>query len=104
MVQGAWGVVPTHLNELSPDEVRGTLPGFAYQTGNLLAAVTANAQLWIAKWHGGDLAFAMSTWIAGVALLLALLAWLGPEAHGVRFGKPRATTGGQPDGLLESEV
>lgn len=104
MVQGAWGVVPTHLNELSPDEVRGTLPGFAYQTGNLLAAVTANAQLWIAKWHGGDLAFAMSAWIIGVALLLAVLAWLGPEAHGVRFGKARPGTGSQPEGLLEFRV
>ena len=41
MVQGAWGVVPVHLNELSPDAVRGTLPGFAYQGGNLLASVTA---------------------------------------------------------------
>ena len=94
MVQGAWGVVPTHLNELSPDEVRGTLPGFAYQTGNLLAAVTANAQLWIAQRHGGDLAFAMSLWIAVVAVLLALLAWLGPEAHGVRFGRTTPKAGG----------
>jgi SHS family lactate transporter-like MFS transporter len=93
MVQGAWGVVPTHLNELAPDEVRGTLPGFAYQTGNLLAAVTANAQLWIAQWHGGDLAFAMSLWIAVVAVLLALLAWLGPEAHGVRFGQATPKAG-----------
>ena len=41
MVQGAWGVVPVHLNELSPDAVRGTLPGFAYQGGNLLASFTA---------------------------------------------------------------
>ncbi|RDJ00018.1 MFS transporter [Dyella solisilvae] len=104
MVQGAWGVVPTHLNELSPDEVRGTLPGFAYQTGNLLAAVTANAQLWIGGWRGGDLAFAMSDWIAAVAVLLALLAWLGPEAHGVRFGRRAAAAGGQPEGLLESRV
>lgn len=87
MVQGAWGVVPTHLNELSPDAVRGTLPGFAYQMGNLLAAITATAQTWIAQWRGGDFAFAMSLWIAGVAVLLALLAWLGPEARGVRFGK-----------------
>ncbi len=87
MVQGAWGVVPTHLNELSPDAVRGTLPGFAYQMGNLLAAITATAQTWIADWRGGDLAFAMSFWIAAVAVLLALLAWLGPEAHGVRFGQ-----------------
>ncbi|MEI7037760.1 MFS transporter [Fulvimonas yonginensis] len=89
MVQGAWGVVPTHLNELSPEHVRGTLPGFAYQTGNLLAAVTATAQAWIARAHGGDYAFAMSAWIAVVALLLALLAWLGPEARGVGFGEAR---------------
>jgi SHS family lactate transporter-like MFS transporter len=93
MVQGAWGVVPTHLNELSPDAVRGTLPGFAYQMGNLLAAITATAQTWIADWRGGDLAFAMSFWIATVAVLLALLAWLGPEAHGVRFGQNQAGAG-----------
>lgn len=93
MVQGAWGVVPTHLNELAPEGMRGTLPGFAYQTGNLLAAVTANAQFWIARQHGNDLAFAMSAWIAGVAVLLALLAWIGPEARGVRFGQPRPGTG-----------
>src|SRR5207248_10823215 len=41
MVQGAWGIVPVHLNELSPDAVRGTFPGFAYQLGNLFAANTA---------------------------------------------------------------
>jgi SHS family lactate transporter-like MFS transporter len=86
MVQGAWGVVPTHLNELSPDAVRGTLPGFAYQMGNLLAAITATAQTWLAGQRGGDFAFAMSTWIAVVAVLLALLTWLGPEARGVGFG------------------
>ena len=67
MVQGAWGVVPTHLEELSPAAVRGTLPGFAYQMGNLLAAVTATAQTWIAQWHGGDFAFSMSLWIGAVA-------------------------------------
>ena len=41
MVQGAWGVVPVHLNELSPPEMRGTFPGFAYQLGNLFAAPIA---------------------------------------------------------------
>ncbi|KJV27788.1 MFS transporter [Luteibacter yeojuensis] len=87
MVQGAWGVVPTHLNELSPDAVRGTLPGFAYQMGNLLAAITATAQTWLAEWRGGDFAFAMSAWIAVVAVVLALLTWLGPEARGRGFGK-----------------
>lgn len=92
MVQGAWGVVPTHLNELSPDAVRGTLPGFAYQMGNLLAAITATAQTWLAGQRGGDFAFAMSTWIAAVALVLALLTWLGPEARGVGFGRHRGPT------------
>jgi SHS family lactate transporter-like MFS transporter len=89
MVQGAWGVVPTHLNELSPDAVRGTLPGFAYQMGNLLAAITATAQTWLADQRGGDFAFAMSAWIAAVAVLLAVLTWLGPEARGRGFGRDR---------------
>jgi SHS family lactate transporter-like MFS transporter len=88
MVQGAWGVVPTHLNELSPPAVRGTLPGFAYQMGNLLAAITATAQSWLAGRHGGDYSFAMSLWIAVVALVLAGLIWVGPEARGVDFSKP----------------
>ncbi len=38
MVQGAWGVIPAHLNELSPADTRGTFPGFTYQIGNLVAA------------------------------------------------------------------
>lgn len=87
MVQGAWGVVPTYLNELSPDAVRGTLPGFAYQLGNLLAAGTATAQTWLAHRHGGDFSFAMSLWIAAVAVVLAALVWRGPEARGAGFGK-----------------
>jgi SHS family lactate transporter-like MFS transporter len=86
MVQGAWGVVPTHLNELSPDAVRGTLPGFAYQMGNLLAAITATAQSWLAARHGGDYALVLAAWIAAVAALLAVLTWLGPEARGIGFG------------------
>ena len=39
-VQGAWGIIPAHLNELSPDSVRGLMPGFAYQLGILFAAPT----------------------------------------------------------------
>ncbi len=85
-VQGAWGVVPGYLNELSPDDVRGTLPGFAYQLGNLIAAGTAYALAWIAATRHGDYAFAQAVWIAIVAVLLALLTWFGPEARGVRFG------------------
>ena len=85
MVQGAWGVVPSHLNELSPAEVRGTLPGFAYQLGNLLAAGTATAQAWLAHRYDGNYAGVMALWLVGVVLLLALLTWLGPEARGTSF-------------------
>jgi SHS family lactate transporter-like MFS transporter len=90
MVQGAWGVVPTYLNELSPDEVRGTLPGFAYQLGNLLAASTATIQSWLAERSGGNYSLVMASWMIGVAIVLALLAWLGPEVRGVGFGKARS--------------
>ena len=48
-VQGAWGVIPVHLNELSPPEIRATFPGFVYQLGNLLAAVNLNLQVAIAQ-------------------------------------------------------
>lgn len=87
MVQGAWGVVPVHLNELAPDAVRATLPGFAYQGGNLLASFTAPFLAWFAARRGGDYAFAMATFIAVVAVALALVAALGPEARGTRFGR-----------------
>ena len=85
-VQGAWGVVPGYLNELSPDDVRGTLPGFAYQLGNLIASGTAYALAWMAAARHGDYAFAQAVWIGVVAILLALLTWFGPEAHGAHFG------------------
>ncbi|HET7931332.1 MAG TPA: MFS transporter [Rhodanobacteraceae bacterium] len=85
-VQGAWGVVPGYLNELSPDDVRGTLPGFAYQLGNLLVAWAAYAMTAIAEARGGDYASVQAVWIAVVAVLLALLTWFGPESRGARFG------------------
>src|SRR5436853_1101254 len=49
MVQGAWGVVPVHLNELSPPEFRGTFPGLAYQFGNFASAYAAQQQAWLAE-------------------------------------------------------
>ena len=85
-VQGAWGVVPVHLNELSPDAVRGTLPGFAYQGGNLLASVTAPLLTMLAVKNGGDYALVMSIFIACVAVLLAVVTAFGPEARGAKFG------------------
>jgi SHS family lactate transporter-like MFS transporter len=84
-VQGAWGVVPAHLNELSPEDMRGTFPGFTYQIGNLLASVNATLQAGIAEANGGNYAFALATVAAIVAVTLAVLALFGPEAHGVKF-------------------
>ncbi|HEY0178914.1 MAG TPA: MFS transporter [Dokdonella sp.] len=86
MVQGAWGIVPVHLNELAPDAVRATLPGFAYQGGNLLASFSAPLLTGLAERRGGDYAFAMAVFIVAVAVLLAIVTALGPEARGARFG------------------
>ena len=80
-VQGAWGVVPAHLNELSPGSLRGTFPGLAYQLGNLLAASTPNLQAWLASRHGGDLGFALAWSVAVGAVVLAVVAGLGTEAR-----------------------
>jgi SHS family lactate transporter-like MFS transporter len=84
-VQGAWGIVPVHLNELSPDSVRGTLPGFAYQGGNLLASATGPLLARFAHARGDDYAFAMAVVIASVAVALACMTAFGPEATGRRF-------------------
>jgi len=84
-VQGAWGIVPAHLNELSPEEVRGTFPGFTYQLGNLLASGNAAIQAGLAHQYGGDYAFALALVAGTVAVAVALLAGFGFEARGVRF-------------------
>ena len=55
-VQGAWGVIPAHLTELSPDEIRGFYPGVTYQLGNLLAAVNLPIQTSLAECHSGRFA------------------------------------------------
>ena len=83
-VQGAWGVIPAHLSELSPDEVRGFYPGVTYQLGNVIAAANLPLQTWIADRHGGGTALAVV--IAPVLVITALLTLLGSEARGVRFG------------------
>ncbi|MGB6176099.1 MAG: MFS transporter [Methylocella sp.] len=93
-VQGAWGVVPAHLNELSPEGMRATFPGFAYQLGNLLASPIATLQAGIAEANGGNYAFALATVAAIVAVTVAVLAIFGIEAHGVKFAGARV----DPDG------
>ena len=86
-VQGAWAAVPAHLNELSPEGARGTFPGFAYQLGNLLAAVNATLQTSLMKAHHNDYGFALAVVCGVVAVVLALVAWFGPEAKGAVFGE-----------------
>jgi SHS family lactate transporter-like MFS transporter len=82
-VQGAWGVVPVHLNELSPPAVRGTFPGFVYQLGNLLAAANLNLQVAIAESHDNNYGLALAIVVASSAIAVALLTAFGPERHGV---------------------
>jgi SHS family lactate transporter-like MFS transporter len=85
-VQGAWGIVPVHLNELSPDEVRGTFPGFAYQLGNLLASGNATIQAGLAAHWNGDYAFALLIVLVIVAGVVALFSGFGFEKKDIRFG------------------
>ncbi|MGA8089646.1 MAG: MFS transporter [Terracidiphilus sp.] len=81
MVQGAWGVVPAYLAELTPAPVRATAPGLAYQLGGLVTSWNANAQSLAAeKWGSYRNVLAISVVI--VALALALLASLGHEVRG----------------------
>src|ERR1700749_3055261 len=89
-VQGAWGVVPVHLNELSPDTARGTFPGFVYQLGNLLASVNATLQAGIAAHTGGNYGLALAVVAGSVAIVIAVLTAVGTEAKGVAFTKAKA--------------
>lgn len=83
MVQGAWGVIPAHLNELSPPEVRGTFPGFAYQLGNLISSknIVVQAKLVEGRYKGSyPPMFAWTVMI--VASSVALLTMCGKERKG----------------------
>ena len=83
MVQGAWGVIPAHLNELSPSAIRGTLPGFAYQIGNLLSSRNSVIQAKLAeRRYGGVFAPVMAWTVLIVAILVALVTWSGRERRG----------------------
>jgi SHS family lactate transporter-like MFS transporter len=85
-VQGAWGVIPVHLNELSPNSVRGTFPGFAYQLGNLFASKNGTLQASMAVSFGNNYGLALGITAGVVAALVAVVTACGPEAHGVKFG------------------
>jgi len=86
MVQGAWGVIPAHLNELSPPEIRGTFPGTVYQLGNLLAAANATIQSAIATSLGGNYSWPLAGVAGIVAVIIAVLVGFGREARHVHMG------------------
>jgi SHS family lactate transporter-like MFS transporter len=86
MVQGAWGIIPAHISELSPDQVRGFLPGFAYQCGNLLAASIAWVQSGLAK--DFDYPRVMAATAATIFVGAIVVTALGRERCGVQFGRP----------------
>ncbi len=89
MVQGAWGIIPAHLNELSPSGARGTFPGFTYQLGNLISAGAAQLEATVAKTrfalpngaadYGGALAAIALIVLIAVILFTALGYFVAPE-------------------------
>jgi SHS family lactate transporter-like MFS transporter len=84
-VQGAWGIIPVHLNELSPGTVRAMFPGFAYQLGNLLMSKNAVFQAGIAESRGGNYAFALALFGGVTAVIIAIWTSLGPERKNADF-------------------
>jgi SHS family lactate transporter-like MFS transporter len=89
MVQGAWGVIPAHLAELSPDSVRGFLPGFAYQCGVLLASSIVYIQAVFATRM--SYATAMAVTGSTVFVLAGIMTAIGRERRGITFGEPEAS-------------
>jgi SHS family lactate transporter-like MFS transporter len=89
VVQGAWGVIPAHLTELSPDEIRGFYPGVTYQLGNCLAAFNLPIQERLADAHGYP--FALTVTIVPVLIAVAVLTALGTENRHVEFGTDQSS-------------
>jgi SHS family lactate transporter-like MFS transporter len=87
-VQGAWGIIPVHLNELAPDAARGLMPGLAYQLGILFAAPTNNIEYALRDRVGYQ--WALAGFEVVVIVVLAVLLLLGTERHGRDFGSARA--------------
>ncbi|HEV2488198.1 MAG TPA: MFS transporter [Candidatus Acidoferrales bacterium] len=85
MVQGAWGVIPAHINELSPDTLRGFFPGFAYQVGVLIASGSA----YIEAMMGRHMTYSHAMGLFALIVLFfgAIVIGCGPEAHRIPFGR-----------------
>jgi SHS family lactate transporter-like MFS transporter len=87
-VQGAWGVIPAHINELSPSALRGFFPGFAYQLGVLCASSIP----YVESALGERFTYAQSMGGLVTVVFIGAIAVtsMGPEAHGISFRKPAA--------------
>jgi SHS family lactate transporter-like MFS transporter len=85
VVQGAWGVIPAHLTELSPAEIRGFYPGVTYQLGNCLAAFNLPIQERLADSH--SYTFAICATMIPVFVAVAVLAAFGKEARGSELSR-----------------
>ena len=84
-VQGAWGIIPVHLNELSPPLVRSLFPGFAYQLGNLIASKNAPIQAGFAEAHANNYGLSLALICGTTAVLIAIWTALGPERKDADF-------------------
>ena len=87
-VQGAWGVIPAHLNELSPADARGTFPGTVYQLGNFIASYNLVLQTKIAASQGENYSLALADVAVTAAIVIALLTSLGREARDSDLARP----------------
>src|SRR5258708_13698135 len=89
MVQGAWGVIPVHLNELSPTDVRGTFPGFAYQLGNLFASFIVFLEALLAQNLGTsrtpNYAASLAIFSLGAFIAVIIFPALGPKPNVIEF-------------------
>ncbi|MDT7635951.1 MAG: transporter, family, lactate transporter, partial [Pseudonocardiales bacterium] len=94
VVQGAWGVIPAHLSEVSPDTIRGFYPGVTYQLGNCLAAFNLPIQQSLAASHSYQ--FALAATIIPVFVAVIVLSLIGKEARGIEFGGRLGTEQGNP--------
>jgi MFS transporter, SHS family, lactate transporter len=90
-VQGAWGVIPAHINELSPPSVRGLFPGFVYQLGFLIASPATMVELRLR--HALGYSWALTVFEGAVIVALLFLFYFGPEELGKDFSGPQAAPG-----------
>jgi SHS family lactate transporter-like MFS transporter len=97
LVQCTFGVMPAHLNEISPPEARATFPGFTYQFGNMAAAGNATIQASLAVWLGNDYGWGLGIVVGAGAVVYFLLSVFGIEAKGISMA-----IGDQPAGRVSA--